>query len=93
MKAQNDLVNFIHYPEEMKINVGDYYIDIRVGVLRNVTSGFYPIFFQFEQEGGDFYDVPPSLQIFVDDTPLPLGPPSLHPDPVSIPIFGFSLPI
>jgi hypothetical protein len=33
----NDLIYFVHYPEKLIIHPGDYYIDMRIGALKNVT--------------------------------------------------------
>lgn len=44
-ESLNDLIYFKHYPENIIVENGFYYIDTRIGVLPNVTKGEYPIYF------------------------------------------------
>lgn len=44
-ESLNDLIYFTHYPEKILLSTGDYFIDVRIGILPNVTKGEYPIYF------------------------------------------------
>lgn len=44
-ESLNDLIYYKHYPEKIKLYTGDYFIDVRIGILPNVTQGEYPIYF------------------------------------------------
>jgi hypothetical protein len=59
----NKLVYFNTYPTELIINVGDYYIEFRIGIKTNTSTGIYSVYFNLIN--GDAYNVPPVLKVNV----------------------------
>ncbi|KRX01691.1 hypothetical protein PPERSA_01561 [Pseudocohnilembus persalinus] len=88
-ESLNDLVYFKLYPENVVIETGEYFVDLRIGVLPNVTAGSYSLYFDTIQDRDTYYDLPPGIVLEVTEDKLII--PALEIQPVKLPIEGYSL--